>query len=58
MKGSIRAVLGFLIVFGCVGGMETNPDIALSRYVVPILVGFGLLYSGVSALVNQTKENG
>lgn len=58
MKGSIRAVLGFLIVFGCVGGMEANPDIALSRYVVPILVGFGFLYSGATVLANQSKQNG
>jgi hypothetical protein len=46
----IRFVIGFLIVFGAVGGMETGTDAELPMQLA--LAGFGLLcmYFGGNAL--------
>jgi hypothetical protein len=52
MRGSIRAILGFLIVFGAVGGME-NPQTSLLLLVPIALAGLIIMASGVQAL----KEN-
>lgn len=49
MKGSIRLVVGFLLVFGAVGGMETVAD-ALLVQVVTAVIGLGVMYSGVKAM--------
>lgn len=49
MKGSIRLVVGFLLVFGAVGGMETVAD-ALLMQVVTAVIGLGVMYSGVKAM--------
>ena len=51
MKGSIRAFLGFLIVFGCVGGMDNATDAQIYSFLLPsAIVGLALMYWGVSAL--------
>jgi hypothetical protein len=51
MKGSIRAFLGFLIVFGCVGGMDNATDAQIYTVLLPsAIVGLALMYWGVSAL--------
>ena len=51
MKGSIRAFLGFLIVFGSVGGMDNATDSALLGVLLPsAIVGLALMYWGVSAM--------
>lgn len=51
MKGSIRAILGFLVVFGSVGGMDNATDAALFGVLLPsAIVGCALMYWGVSAM--------
>lgn len=49
MKGSIRLFVGFLLVFGSVGGMDTVPD-ALLLQIAAAIVGLGLMYSGSKAM--------
>jgi hypothetical protein len=53
MKGSIRLAVGFLIVFGAVGGMENNPDANLLTLVSIALVGLFLMFSGTKAMNNE-----
>lgn len=53
MKGSIRAIVGFLIAYGAVGGMEHDPTASLLVQTSLAVLGLGIMYSGVSAL---TKE--
>ena len=50
MKGTIRFVVGFLLVFGAVGGMETGTDAQLPMQLGLALVGLLLLASAASAL--------
>jgi hypothetical protein len=49
MKGSIRLVVGFLIVFGAVGGLD-NPENPLFAGLALATVGLGLMYSGAKAM--------
>jgi len=50
MKGSIRIVMGLLIVFGSVGGIDTASSFTvLATLVIISLVGLALMYSGVRA---------
>jgi len=49
MKGSIRAGVGFLVVFGAVGGME-DPANSLLVGVAIAAVGLILMASGVRAM--------
>ena len=49
MKGSIRLVVGFLIVFGAVGGMD-NPENPVMVGLALAVVGLGLMYSGAKAM--------
>ena len=53
MRGSIRALVGFLITFGAVGGME-SPENSLIFLIPVAVVGLLILASGVSAI---SKEN-
>jgi hypothetical protein len=48
MRGSIRALVGFLLAFGAVGGIENGS--ALLPCVLIAAAGLGLLASGVSAM--------
>lgn len=48
MRGSIRALVGFLMVFGAVGGMDTGSP--LLACVVLAVAGLALMASGVSAM--------
>ena len=50
MKGTIRFVVGFLLVFGAVGGMETGTDAQLPMQLGLALVGLLLLASAASTL--------
>jgi hypothetical protein len=52
MKGSIRAAVGFLIVFGVVGGLDTN-SISISYAIALAIVGLAIMASGVSAIVSN-----
>lgn len=50
MKGSIRAIVGFLIVFGAVGGMETCTDSQLLTLLIVAAAGLGFMASGTNAM--------
>ena len=49
MKGTIRFVVGFLLVFGAVGGMETGTDAQLLMQLGLAMVGLLLLASAAGA---------
>ena len=49
MKGSIRIIIGFLLVFGAVGGMDNVPDALMTQIAIAI-VGLGFMYSGTKAM--------
>ena len=48
MKGSIRAITGFLLAFGAVGGIETGS--ALAPTLAIAIAGLALMASGVKAM--------
>ena len=48
MKGSIRAIGGFMLAFGAVGGIETGS--ALIPCLAIAIAGLALMASGVNAL--------
>lgn len=50
MKGSIRAFLGFMIVFGTMGSLDANPEQNVFTLVLLSLVGLGIMFSGVMAM--------
>lgn len=50
MRGSIRAILGFMCVFGAVGSLDNAPDGELGLAVSIALLGCAIMYSGVSAM--------
>lgn len=50
MRGSIRMIVGFLIVFGAVGSIEIDPNANLMLEMILAGAGLALLYSGVSAM--------
>lgn len=52
MKGSIRFMLGLLIVAGAVGGIETESATLLQGIVFSV-IGLAIMFSGANAL----KEN-
>lgn len=58
MRGSIRALVGFLVTFGAVGGMDTATDGQLLTLLPVALVGLAILASGVSAMNNPTIGKG
>jgi len=53
MKGSIRTLVGLLIVFGAVGGIDAESATLLEGFLLS-LIGLGIMYSGVNAM---NKEN-
>jgi hypothetical protein len=50
MKGSIRAIVGLLVVFGVAGGLDTASDSQLLTLIVLGALGLGIMASGVSAM--------
>ena len=50
MQGSIRVGIGFLFVFGAVGGMDTSTDLQLVLESLVAVLGLSIMYSGVSAM--------
>lgn len=51
MKGSIRFIVGFLIVFGAVGGIENSlSNSALLAGIIVAGFGLGIMASGAKAL--------
>jgi hypothetical protein len=53
MKGSIRVVVGFLITFGAVGGLDNAADSQLLGLLVLAIGGLIILTSGVLAVKSQ-----
>jgi hypothetical protein len=49
MQGSIRAFIGFMLVFGAVGGMD-QPENSLLLECVLAAIGLALMASGVNAM--------
>lgn len=54
MRGLIRTVVGFLMVYGAVGTMEVDPSVPLLQLTLLALAGLGLMLSGVSAIGKKT----
>lgn len=50
MKGSIRTIVGLLVVFGAVGGIEQSTDAQLLGGVALAIAGLLVMASGVQAL--------
>ena len=48
MQGSIRALVGFLIAFGAVGGMDNGAPIGAS--IVVAVIGLLIMASGIQAM--------
>ena len=55
MKGSIRFIIGFFLVMGGAGGMETSAELFPLDSLAIVVVGFLFLTSGVIAI---NKEYG
>jgi hypothetical protein len=53
--GAIRLVLGFLLMFGAVGGMEHQPDYLLAQILVA-LSGAALMLWAVRDINRQTTQ--
>jgi hypothetical protein len=49
MRGSIRFVVGLLVTFGAVGGME-SPEASLLLGTAIAAIGLGIMYSGARAM--------
>lgn len=52
MKGSIRALVGFMIVFGVVGSLDVN-SISITNALLFSVVGLAIMASGVSKIVSK-----
>jgi hypothetical protein len=50
MCGSIRMLVGFLIVFGAIGGIEVNPDADLLNQSLIAVCGLAVMFTGVIAM--------
>lgn len=50
MKGSIRFVVGFFLVFGAVGGMDNGTDAQLPALLAIAALGLFSMYSATKAM--------
>jgi hypothetical protein len=50
MTGSIRAFVGFMMVFGAAGGVDSATDAQLVQLIVVAVVGLAVMASGVFAM--------
>ena len=50
MRGTIRVVLGLLIVFGCAGGFDNATDSQLLPLILITGLGLALMASGTAAM--------
>ena len=50
MKGTIRTAVGFLMIAGAVGGIETGTDAQLPLQLLVAMIGIAFAYSGVRQL--------
>jgi len=54
MRGSIRAIVGFFIMYGAVGSMDYDPSASVLLATLLALCGAGIMYSGVRAMNKET----
>ena len=50
MRGSIRAIVGLVVVFGAAGGIDTATNEQLLACILVAAAGLGLMAAGVSAM--------
>jgi hypothetical protein len=50
MKGSIRAVVGFLIAYGAVGQSDFDPSTPILQTILVAGIGLAIMASGVNAM--------
>jgi len=50
MRGSIRMFVGFMLVFGSVGGMDNSTDSDLLLLLGTAIIGMVLMLSGLKAM--------
>ena len=50
MQGSIRLVVGFLMVFGAVGALDHDPSASVFTATMVAFAGLAVMYSGVRAM--------
>ena len=50
MRGSIRALVGFLVVFGAVGGLDNATDGQVFALTALACAGLAVMLSGVNAM--------
>ena len=50
MRGSIRMFVGFMLVFGSVGGMDNSTDWDLWLLLGTAIIGMVLMFAGVKAM--------
>ena len=55
MKGSIRMLVGFLIVAGAVGTLEVDLDASLPGMITIAACGLILMYTGVRAMKKEQQ---
>ncbi len=55
MRGSIRMLVGFLIVFGAVGSIEIDPNANLMIEMILAGAGLAFMLSGVSAMQENAQ---
>jgi hypothetical protein len=53
MQGSIRLAVGFLIVFGAVGGMDAGPSEYFYVQILSAIAGLIIMNYGVKAMNNE-----
>jgi hypothetical protein len=53
MRGSIRLAVGFLMVFGAVGGMDAGPAEQFYLQILAAIVGLLLMFSGTKVMNNE-----
>ena len=53
MRGSLRAILGLVVLMGVAGGLDNATDAQLIPLLIMAIIAMGFLYSGVRALGEQ-----
>ena len=53
MRGSIRVIIGLLVVLGAAGGLDNAADDQLLPVLAVAIAGLLLMYSGVRAMKGQ-----
>ena len=56
VRGSIRVVVGIVLLFGVNGIMETDPTFPMWASVLAVLMGSASLYYGAKAYIESKLE--